>query len=51
MNTSLRIYIAGHGGMVSSAIWRQLTASGHAPQAIITRTHAGLDLCNTGSGV
>ncbi len=46
MNTSLRIYIAGHGGMVGSAIWRQLTASGHAPQAIITRTHAELDLCN-----
>ncbi len=32
--------------MVGSAIVRQLAALGHAPQAIITRTHAELDLTN-----
>jgi GDP-L-fucose synthase len=32
--------------MVGSAIVRQLLAAGHAPQAIITRTHAELDLTN-----
>jgi GDP-L-fucose synthase len=49
MNTSNtlaspRIYVAGHRGMVGSAIARQLAELGHAPQAIITRTHAELDL-------
>ncbi len=41
-----KIYIAGHRGMVGSAIARQLFKQGHAPQAIITRTHAELDLIN-----
>ncbi len=45
-NTQPTIYVAGHRGMVGSAIVRQLTALGHAPQAIITRTHAELDLTN-----
>jgi GDP-L-fucose synthase len=41
-----RIYIAGHRGMVGSAIVRTLLAQG-VPQAnIITRTHAELDLTN-----
>ena len=39
-----RIFIAGHRGMVGSAIVRQLLALGHAPQQLITRTHAELDL-------
>jgi len=39
-----KIYIAGHGGMVGSAIIRQLNAQGITN--IITRTHAELDLCN-----
>lgn len=39
-----RIYIAGHRGMVGSAIVRQLKAKGF--QNIITATHAELDLCN-----
>jgi GDP-L-fucose synthase len=39
-----RIYVAGHRGMVGSAIVRQLLAQGHAPQQLITRTHAELDL-------
>ncbi len=37
-----RIYVAGHRGMVGSAIVRQLQASGCTD--IITRTHAELDL-------
>lgn len=41
---SARIYVAGHRGMVGSAIVRQLLAAGHAPESIITRTHAELDL-------
>ena len=39
-----KIYVAGHRGMVGSAIVRQLLALGHAPQQLITRTHAELDL-------
>ncbi len=45
-NTQPTIYVAGHRGMVGSAIARQLAALGHAPQAIITRTHSELDLTN-----
>ncbi len=45
-NTAPKIYVAGHRGMVGSAIARQLAALGHAPQSIITRTHAELDLTN-----
>jgi len=41
---SHRIYVAGHRGMVGSAIVRQLLASGHAESNIVTRTHAELDL-------
>ena len=37
-----RIYIAGHRGMVGSAILRKLTADGYTN--IITRTHKELDL-------
>lgn len=38
------IYVAGHRGMVGSAIIRQLKAAGQ--DAILTRTHAELDLTN-----
>ncbi|MDI9333921.1 MAG: GDP-L-fucose synthase [Cytophagales bacterium] len=41
---SPRIYVAGHRGMVGSAIVRQLIAAGQTN--IITRTHAELDLCD-----
>ena len=41
---SRKIYVAGHRGMVGSAIVRQLLAVGHAVENIITRTHAELDL-------
>ena len=39
-----RIYVAGHRGMVGSAIVRNLQAKGYLN--IITRTHAELDLTN-----
>ena len=41
-----KIYIAGHRGMVGSAILRQLLAQGHPTERIVTRTHADLDLTN-----
>ncbi len=44
MNKDLKIYVAGHRGMVGSAIVRQLQAGGFSN--ILTRTHAELDLCN-----
>ena len=40
------IYVAGHRGMVGSAIVRTLLASGVLAQDVITRTHAELDLRN-----
>jgi GDP-L-fucose synthase len=44
MNTPETIYVAGHRGMVGSAIVRQLLAAGHPADHIVTRTHAELDL-------
>ncbi len=44
MNKDIKIYVAGHRGMVGSAIMRQLHAKGFAN--VVTRTHAELDLCN-----
>ena len=41
-----KIYVAGHRGMVGSAIVRQLLAQGHPAERIVSRTHAELDLCN-----
>ena len=38
-----KIYVAGHKGMVGSAIVRELQRQGYLQ--IITRTHAELDLC------
>jgi GDP-L-fucose synthase len=40
------IYVAGHRGMVGSAIVRTLLVSGVPAKDIITRTHAELDLRN-----
>jgi len=42
MNLNSKIYIAGHRGMVGSAIWRCLTSKGYTN--LIGRTHAELDL-------
>ena len=39
-----RVYVAGHSGMVGSAIVRQLLDAGHPAERILTRTHAELDL-------
>lgn len=39
-----KIYVAGHRGMVGSAIVRDLIAKGQDPARIIGRTHAELDL-------
>ncbi len=44
MKGSPRVYIAGHRGMVGSAIVRQLLAAGHPAHRLLTRTHAELDL-------
>ncbi len=44
MNKNSKIYIAGHRGLVGSAIMRQLEARGF--NNLITRTHSELDLTN-----
>jgi GDP-L-fucose synthase len=41
-----RIYVAGHTGMVGSAIVRQLVRVGQPKSHIITRRHSELDLTN-----
>jgi GDP-L-fucose synthase len=46
MQTHPKIYVAGHRGMVGSAIVRQLKSIGHSVDSILTRTHAELDLTN-----
>jgi GDP-L-fucose synthase len=42
LNTQPRIYVAGHNGLVGSAIVRTLRAQGHTN--IVTRSHAELEL-------
>ena len=44
--TMPKIYVAGHRGMVGSAIVRNLIAKGHDPELILGKTHAELDLTN-----
>jgi len=44
INLEQKIYVAGHRGMVGSAIVRHLNAKGY--KNIISRTHAQLDLTN-----
>lgn len=44
MNKESRIFVAGHAGLVGSAIVRRLRAAGH--ETIVTRTRAELDLLN-----
>jgi GDP-L-fucose synthase len=47
MTTTIpKIYVAGHRGMVGSAIVRKLLAQEHPADRIVTRTHAELDLTN-----
>ena len=44
MNKESKIYVAGHRGLVGSAIMRQLDAMGYSN--VLTRTHSELDLVN-----
>jgi GDP-L-fucose synthase len=44
MNKDAKIYVAGHRGLVGSALMRQLAKQGYAN--IVTHTHAELDLTN-----
>lgn len=44
MNKDSKIYVAGHRGLVGSAIVRNLQSKGYTN--IITRTHKELDLTN-----
>ena len=46
MSKQQKIYVAGHRGMVGSAIVRKLVESGHAN--IVTRARSDLDLMNQG---
>ena len=44
MNPDAKIYVAGHRGLVGSALMRNLTDSGYTN--LVTRSHAELDLIN-----
>ncbi|MDD2219894.1 MAG: NAD-dependent epimerase/dehydratase family protein, partial [Desulfoplanes sp.] len=44
MKSNDTIYIAGHRGLVGSALCRELTRKGYTN--LLTRTHSELDLCN-----
>ena len=46
MNKNARIYIAGHTGLVGSAVYRKLVKEGFTD--ILVRTHKELDLCRQG---
>ena len=45
MNKDSKIYVAGHRGLVGSAIIKNLTSKGYT--TLVTRTHAQLDLTDT----
>ncbi|OWV92186.1 GDP-fucose synthetase [Rhizobium sp. R635] len=49
MNKSSKIYVAGHRGMVGSAILRRLASAGYTN--VITRTHADLNLVDQAATV
>ncbi|RTK98491.1 MAG: NAD-dependent epimerase/dehydratase family protein, partial [Lysobacterales bacterium] len=49
MSTQPKIYVAGHRGMVGSAIVRQLLVHGHPAEHILTHTHVELDLTDQAS--
>lgn len=44
MERQAKIYVAGHRGMVGSAIVRELVRNGY--ENLVLRTHSELDLCN-----
>lgn len=41
-----KYFVAGHNGLVGSAIVRTLLSQGVAPEQVLTRTRKELDLCN-----
>ena len=45
MRKTEKIYVAGHRGMVGSAVCRALARAGYAN--VVTRTHRELDLLDT----
>ena len=47
MQSNSRIYVAGHRGLVGSAIWRELSRQGF--KRLICRSHAELDLMDEGA--
>ncbi len=47
MNLDAKIYVAGHRGLVGSALMRQLQSKGYSN--LITRTHAELELTDQGA--
>jgi len=46
-SSQVKIYVAGHRGLVGSAIVRKLLASGYSPQSLVLRTSSELDLCDS----
>ena len=48
MNKDAKIYVAGHRGLVGSAIWNNLQRKGY--NNLIGRTHQELDLMDDPSG-
>ena len=44
LDNEQKVYVAGHRGLVGSALMRRLAQGGY--ERIITRTHAELDLCD-----
>ena len=46
MSQCPKIYVAGHQGMVGSAIVRSLQRQGQGQTHLVTRTHRELDLCD-----
>jgi GDP-L-fucose synthase len=46
MTTPQKIYVAGHRGMVGSAIVRHLLQNGISLESLVLKTHAELDLTN-----
>lgn len=46
MSSTPKIYVAGHRGMVGSAIVRELLKSGLSPECLVLKTRVELDLTN-----
>jgi GDP-L-fucose synthase len=46
MSSTPKIYVAGHRGMVGSAIVRQLKCAGHNPESLVLKAHRELELPN-----